>query len=114
MDNIFSKKAWCNPIATRSSTGLATNAESNSSTEADSGCIYGNNKIYFFTFIGLLCSLDSFVLHRTIDIERKKLYNQIVDKTNTPERGARRSKKKEDMKNEWKWIKNCLIFSINL
>lgn len=40
MDEIFGKKAWCNPVAVASSTGLSLKeAESNDSTAgSDSGC----------------------------------------------------------------------------
>jgi len=47
MDDIFSKKAWCNPVATRSSTGLSTNADC-SATEADSECISNGDLLNLF------------------------------------------------------------------
>lgn len=40
MDEIFARKAWCNPVAVASSTGLSSKqADSNDSVgESDSGC----------------------------------------------------------------------------
>lgn len=50
MDDMFSKRAWCIPVATHSSTGLFTNAENSSAMEVDSGCISDGNKINTFFY----------------------------------------------------------------
>lgn len=45
MDDIFGKKAWCIPVATKSSTGLSATLDeesSNTETTGDSGCSYNS------------------------------------------------------------------------
>lgn len=41
MDEIFSKKAWCAPVAIASSSGLSKKREEESSMGSDSECVIG-------------------------------------------------------------------------
>ncbi|KAH0557658.1 hypothetical protein KQX54_009807 [Cotesia glomerata] len=54
MEEIFSKKAWCDPVAVASSTGLSKKQlESNDSMEgSDSGCSIKSNKTPIATLLG--------------------------------------------------------------
>lgn len=58
MDDIFAKKAWCNPVSTRFSTGLSTTrTEESNVMETDSECANDGDEFctnHFYTVCGFI------------------------------------------------------------
>lgn len=92
MDDIFGKKAWCIPMATKSSTGLSTTLnEESSNTETDSGCSYGSKFLHepFFHSLWIYLVLILLFSYRIINIKRETYRHLIAGKKVASERRTR-------------------------